>query len=387
MSGKPSKPALCARLASRVTLEVHASGKIIACRDDTVVGLGAFSAAAADRVQDLRTGLPVAAFASGTRNIDKEMGLLVRRWAGHHMLEYPLTRQPDNVDQIVIEPQVADYWPGMARLGDSDVLVLSRFAYLRRRGNDMVLESPRSGALFRICNSATAAGIAQLSAPRQVKQLRRRDDFPGLEILALLVDCRMLCKSDAHGNLRSPEADDSFALWEFHDLMFHARSTEGRHANPLGGTYPHAGVMPPLPAVRPSWPGKKVDLRPLDAEPHAASRFAQLLHERHSIRTFDEARPITLSELSQILGSAARVVARWEDRVDLGDAGGGPLVAYAARPYPSAGAAYELELYLTVDRCEGLARGFYHYDAGEHALVAIGAGADELRALLTAAGF
>ncbi len=33
------------------------------------------------------------------------------------------------------------------------------------------------------------------------------------------------------------------------------------------------------------------------------------------------------------------------------------------RPYPSGGSAYELELYLAVANCEGLARGFYHYDA------------------------
>ena len=39
------------------------------------------------------------------------------------------------------------------------------------------------------------------------------------------------------------------------------------------------------------------------------------------------------------------------------------------RPYPSAGASSELELYLSVDICEGLAPGFYHYDAGAHALV------------------
>ena len=52
--------------------------------------------------------------------------------------------------------------------------------------------------------------------------------------------------------------------------------------------------------------------------------------------------------------------------LDLDDGG------HAVRPYPSAGASYELELYLAVDKCEGLARGFYHYDAGAHALVPIG---------------
>ena len=51
------------------------------------------------------------------------------------------------------------------------------------------------------------------------------------------------------------------------------------------------------------------------------------------------------------------------------------------RPYPSGGSAYELELYLAVANCEGLARGFYHYDADRHALVPIGVRAQELDAM------
>ena len=55
-------------------------------------------------------------------------------------------------DQVVIEPQVPDYWPQTPQLSNTDTLALSRFAYMRRRGSDLVLESPRSGALFRICD-------------------------------------------------------------------------------------------------------------------------------------------------------------------------------------------------------------------------------------------
>src|SRR5262249_56768846 len=65
--------------------------------------------------------------------------------------------------------------------------------------------------------------------------------------------------------------------------------------------------------------------------------------------------------------------------------GAGQPEAYTARPYPSAGASYELELYLAVDRCEGLARGFYHYDAGGHALMPIGTRMHEFEALLMGA--
>ena len=70
---------------------------------------------------------------------------------------------------------------------------------------------------------------------------------------------------------------------------------------------------------------------------------------------------------------------RWNDATNLDDGG------HTARPYPCAGASYELELYLAVDKCEGLARGFYHYDAGAHLLASIDAAANELEALLAGA--
>jgi SagB-type dehydrogenase family enzyme len=252
----------------------------------------------------------------------------------------------------------------------------------------MILESPRAGASFRICNPKIASALAALCTPQRIKQLRRQDGFPGLELLALLVDCQILLKFDlAHDSgLRSSEGDNSLVLWDFHDLLFHTRSTEGRHANPLGGLYAHAGIMPPLPAVRPCWPGKKIDLHKFSAaHAPAISPVAKVLHERHSTRSFDDRRPITLAELARLLDTTVRVRSQWSHREDLGDAR--PLITYAARPYPSAGASYALELYLAVDRCDGLARGFYHYDAGAHALVPIAAQAHELQALLTGAGF
>jgi SagB-type dehydrogenase family enzyme len=67
--------------------------------------------------------------------------------------------------------------------------------------------------------------------------------------------------------------------------------------------------------------------------------------------------------------------------------GGGPELSYTVRPYPSGGASYELEVYLAVDTCEGLSRGFYHYDAGVHALVPIETRGNQLDALLKSAEF
>jgi SagB-type dehydrogenase family enzyme len=379
---------------------MRAGGEIVACFDGHSVGLGPFSADMAERSEELRTGLPLRSFASGRSRIDKEIYRLVRRLAAHGLLEYRLARSPKGADQVVIEPQMPDYWPQTPRLGDSDVLVLSRFAFLRRRGNEMILESPRASALFKICDPKIAAVLTMLSAPLRIQELRRQDGFPGLELLALLLDCQMLFKiSGARDTgLRPQEGDANLVLWDFHDLLFHARSTQGRHANPVGGVYPYVGVMPPLPAVRPRWPGKKIELRkfaiaqverPLSiASPQAGEgsmAFTKLLRERHSTRNFDDRQPITLAELARFLDATARVKAKGESK--LGPDENGLIVAYAVRPYPSGGGSYELELYLAVDKCEGLARGFYHYDAGGHALVPIEVRTRALDALLTEAAF
>jgi SagB-type dehydrogenase family enzyme len=389
-TARPAAPTtLSARLVGHVALEARADGNIVACFGGHSVALGKFSAAAADRAQNLRPGLPLASFASDRSEIDKEMHRLVRRLAGHGLLEYRLG--PSRNDRIVIEPQVPDYWPRTPALGDADVLALSRFAYMRRRGSEMVLESPRGDALFKICDPAVAAAVARLSTPQQIKRFRRQAGFPGIELLGLLVACRILFKVDPAraGGLRPDEGDDDLVLWDFHDLLFHARSTEGRHANPLGGVYPYAGVMAPLPAVRPSWPGNKIDLYKFsaaDAAPPAdPSGLAKLLRQRHSTRAFDRGRPITLAELARFLDATARVQAQGKSNLDLGE--GGPEIEHAARPYPSGGGSWELELYLAVDTCDRLARGFYHYDAGDHALVPIAAGTNELDALLGGAQF
>jgi len=80
----------------------------------------------------------------------------------------------------------------------------------------MVLESPRAGALFRIGDPKIAAALAALSAPQKISRFRRQPDFPGMQLLALLVDCQMLFKvGAAGGNLRAAEGDDDLVLWIF----------------------------------------------------------------------------------------------------------------------------------------------------------------------------
>jgi SagB-type dehydrogenase family enzyme len=374
-------------LLGHVTLKAQTSGEILARFDGYSVSLGKFSTGAAKRAQQLRKGLLLSAFESKSRTSDKDIHQLVRQLAGRGLLEYRLGGPRTGDDLVIIEPQVPDYWPRTPLLRDTDTLVLSRFAYMRRRADEMVLESPRAGALFKICDPRIAAALAGLSTPQQIKRLRK-GGIPAIALLALLVDSQILFKIVAAGDkgLRATEGDDSLVLWDFHDLLFHARSTEGRHANPVGGAYSYVDTITPLPAVRPRWPGQKIDLPKLSAaSEEAIAPAAKLLRDRHSTREFDDKRPIALAELSRFLDSSARVQSQFSSPLD--PAGGGPMLAYAARPYPAGGASYELELYLAVDKCEGLPRGFYHYDAGDHALVSIGVRKSDFEAMLKAAEF
>ena len=379
--GRGAVPAtLSVRLVDHVTLAVDPNGRAVVAVEGHALGLGTLSPTAAKRVRDLPAGLPLGAFASA-RSSDKEIDHLVRRLARLGLAEYGL-RRPRGGEQVVIEPQLPDYWPQTPPLRDGDALVLSRFAYLRRRADELVLESPRAGALFRIRDPKIAAILATLSTPQQIKRLRRQPGFPGVELLGLLVHSEILFKTDAAGGqgLRAHEGDDNLVVWDFHDLLFHARSTEGRHANPTGGTYPHAGTLAELPVVRPTWPGPKIDLGEHSAAA-AISPAAQLLRDRHSVRDFDDRHPITLAELAQFLDRTARI----QSTLTVPSEDGGPPLTYTVRPYPSGGGSYELELYLAVDRCDGLARGFYHYDAEAHALVSIDVDAHQLDALLAGA--
>jgi len=376
---------LSARLADRVALETHLNGLMVARFDGHAVGLGTFRAGTAKRAQQLRTGLPLAGFAGGRST--KEIDRLLRRLARHGLLEYRVGGSPAGDGSVVIEPQAADYWPRMPRLRDADTLVLSRFAYMRRRGNSLVLESPRAGALFKIRDARIAGALAALSAPRKVRQLRREYVGLGKELLALLVDARIVFKIGRTGGsgLRPDEGDKELVLWDFHDLVFHARSSQGRHANPLGGVFAYADRMPPLPALRPRWPGHRIDLGKFaGGATSTLSPVARLLRRRRSTRSFDDRRPISAAELARLLEGTVRVRSRAKGRLAL--AGGGSReVTFAGRPYPSAGGAHELELYLAVNTCTGLPRGFYHYDAGAHALVPIRVRPDDFEVLLAKA--
>jgi SagB-type dehydrogenase family enzyme len=164
--------------------------------------------------------------------------------------------------------------------------------------------------------------------------------------------------------MSAEDADPALAQWEFHDLLFHSRSRPGPHDYPVGGTYPFLGRIPPLPALKPEMRGEGVPLAIPDLSKIEKQDVSLdlVMNRRKSVRTYG-AEPMTAAQLGEFLYRVARVQNIFEKNP-------AQLRYYQSsrRPYPSGGAAYDLEVYIVVHRCAGLARGLYHYDPLNHQL-------------------
>jgi SagB-type dehydrogenase family enzyme len=191
-----------------------------------------------------------------------------------------------------------------------------------------------------------------------------------MELMNLLWSSRMLWKTNEQGESEENQMHN-LQCWEFHDLLFHARSRAGRHDHPAGGTYRFAGLFEP-PAVLKEVksdagviPLHKPDM---DELRKTDPPYALVQEERCSIREYSS-NPITEQQLGEFLYR----VGRMDDynRLDLPLPKGSVRMEFIHRPYPATGGLYELELFLIVNRCRNLDRAFYYYDPEQHRLVRI----------------
>lgn len=236
--------------------------------------------------------------------------------------------------------------------------VLSRFAYCRRDGGRLVLESPRAGARVVFHGPAGPAALAGLAAPSTPDDLRETETSRALRDLLLTAG---LLETVGESGRTAEDDDAALRQWEFHDLLFHSRSRAGRTDGPFGGVYSYRNEIPPLPAVKASMSADTIALdRPDIAALSRLDRpFTGVLEGRQSIREYGD-HPITLAQLGEFLYRTARV----RDLIPPGHW----LYEGSSRPYPGGGACYELEIYAAVNRCEGLPPGLYHYNPLGHAL-------------------
>lgn len=241
----------------------------------------------------------------------------------------------------------------------SEPLVLSRFALVRAVDGTLRVESPLHDVFVELHEPALMVLIGRLGQPARADELA--ESVPGVErsaigpLLRLLRDAAIIAGAEDAASEPSGQAQ-----WSFADLLFHARSRAGRNQGGFGGTYHREGVAEPLPAVSPARPGRAVALpKPdLDAVCGNDPPFGAVVERRRSIRAHDDARPITVEELGELLYRVARVRGVMHDGHQ----------ELSSRPYPAGGACYELETYPLVNLCAGVVPALYHYDPSAHTL-------------------
>jgi len=220
---------------------------------------------------------------------------------------------------------------------------LSKFAVLHRDSEGFVLEHPRSWCALRIHDPRLLAlldglGSADANIPIAVKTQFAED----------LHWCGFLVADE-----RTEELEAGTRRWNAADLWFHRHSTS-EASEPESGEGVENAVRAPV--RRPDYAGEPVRLSAPDltARRDSDPSLAAVMEDRVSIRAFDDARPMTVEQLGELLYRSAR--------------SRGDVARSAARPYPSRGDAYEIELYPVVRGVAGLAPGMYHYDSFEHEL-------------------
>jgi SagB-type dehydrogenase family enzyme len=172
------------------------------------------------------------------------------------------------------------------------------------------------------------------------------------------------------------EETPPLCLWEFHDLLFHARSRLGRHSNPYGGTYRFRNKIEPLPAAKPQLGlptilFDKIDRSQIDSQ---NIPFIRVLDNRKSIRNHGD-EVLSKEELGMFLFLTARTKEIFDT----------PYGQLSRRPYPSGGASYELEIYVLVNRCTSIPKALYHYCPLKHALFRVADQNEYTHALLESA--
>jgi SagB-type dehydrogenase family enzyme len=313
----------------------------------------------------------VIAAAEGERGIMQGQ-LLLRRLVMHSWLRRRLTAGDRPLLDIAPVALGADALPHAIRHTPQTGYRLSRFVTASVDETGLVARTPLStvsvafpdsrlaGLLVPAatggCTCAELAGLAGLDQPAAGAVL---DELLTARILVSPAECQ------------AETSEPPKAVWATDELSLHARARTGRHALPTGGTCRFRGQFPAEPLRRTAPDGaspgsarRDLEVPDLGRISRAEPSLTEVITRRRSIRSHDEASPITDGQLAEFLYRVQHTsqVRQLDDGQEVG-----------ARPYPAGGQLCELEVYPLISECAGLESGLYHYDSIGHRLTRLAA--------------
>ncbi|WP_410665901.1 SagB family peptide dehydrogenase [Amycolatopsis sp. lyj-84] len=253
---------------------------------------------------------------------------------------------------------------------------LSRFCSLRSDAEGMGLESPSARyrvVLYQPWAVHVAATLATAKSTGEIVTMTGIE--PGVvgAIVSYLVAAGVVQLAGEQGRFAEDE-DPELSLWSPDELLFHTTSRTWRPGGPAD--LPGLGKPPVVKAANGEGPVYALYRPDLADRAETDPTLTALLENDHTCPEFTES-VVSAEQLGEFLFRGARIRSIGPAHMP-----NGPSHSASQRPYFSVACLYELELYVSVNRCSGLDRGIYHYDPLDHRLSLVNDDEADLDAML-----
>jgi oxazoline/thiazoline dehydrogenase len=241
----------------------------------------------------------------------------------------------------------------------------SRFVQIIPQADGVLLEGPLQGSRLLLQHNSLLSLIWNLSSVNAweaaARALPQEIQDQSKDLLMLLLTAGVVGVVAADGRVSCDQKAER-QRWSREDLWLHHHSRRGWHEQRLGATFPGA-ELEPAPSLMHQGDFLEAVPLPQPAAHEPDPGFFSVLEERRS-RRHPAADSVTLLQLGHLLWAALRIR-------ELRPATPGVARSYetASRPVACGGAMQEIDAYLLIHRCDGVAAGLYRYQPLDHQLL------------------